>query len=227
MIWYIPSFYGDISVKRADKGSLVELHDLTALEKTALEAVNKLCAKKKWGEIDLGKKSQTLMDAPFDDLHAAIAKELKQGRKVLDAVVFKSGEIVESSTLGKDAKAGVSVPVPTKGCPQPDFDEVEVRATRVLETFLSPEQLMDFRKYQAFTVIGGETGHAYQVTSRNAKASLRAKYGQVYDLDEQNELCVHDWEAPAAEELLSLALHLQLPGQEGYVRDLPPDHIGL
>lgn len=224
-IWYIPSFFGDIAVKRADKGTLVEIHDLTAVERTALEAVNKICAKKKWGEIDLGKESQTLVDAPFDDLHAAIAKQLKGERKTLDAVVFKDGKIEETSVLAKDAKAGVTATTPTIGCPQPEFDDVTVRATRVLETFLTPEQLDDFRHHQAFIAIGGETGHAYQITSRNAREMCR-KYGQVFDIDEQRSLCVHDWEAPAPEEMLALKLHIELPGREGYVRMLPLEHIG-
>jgi hypothetical protein len=34
-------------------------------------------------------------------------------------------------------------------------------------------------------------------------------------------LCVHDWQVPAAEELLSLFVHLQLPGCETYVRAIP------
>jgi hypothetical protein len=34
-------------------------------------------------------------------------------------------------------------------------------------------------------------------------------------------MCVHDWEVPAAEEMLALKLFLSLPEREQYIRDLP------
>ncbi len=225
-IWYVPSFYGDISLKRADKGVTIAWHDLTAVEKEALGSLKTLCADKGWGELDLDKVEQTLLDAPFDKVKKALAKSLKAGRALLDAVVFRDGKVLESSTLPETAKAGVTVAAPTKGCPQPEFDDIEIRATRVLENFLSADQLADFRRYQTFTAVGGDTGHAYLVVSRNA-TRIRNQYGQVYDLDEKRTLCVHDWEAPAAEEMLTLKLHLELAGKENFVRFMPEDHDAL
>jgi hypothetical protein len=116
----------------------------------------------------------------------------------------------------------VTVAQPVIGCPAPDFDEAEVRATRVLEAFLSPEQLEDFREGQQFVVTGVDTGHRYLLTSRHApKVRFRHQsFRSLFDLDDQIALCVHDWEVPAAEELLGLLIHLQLPELEKHVRFL-------
>lgn len=123
----------------------------------------------------------------------------------------------------KKPAVAATVAAPTIGCPAPDFDEADVRAERVLVEFLDADQLNDFLLQQQFLVTGGETGHRYLLTSRHApKARFKAaSFRCVYDLDEGRDLCVHDWEVPAAEELLGLAIHLQVPGLEGYVRHLP------
>jgi hypothetical protein len=126
----------------------------------------------------------------------------------------------------KTPKAAVTVAAPVIGCPDPDFDEADVRATRVLETFLTDDQRADFRQRQQFVVEGADTGHRYLLTSRHApKVRFKhASFRSVYDLDTESALCVHDWEVPAAEELLGLALHLQMPGLESYVNRLAAEH---
>ena len=48
----------------------------------------------------------------------------------------------------------------------------------------------------------------------------------LYDIDERMPFCVHDWEVPAAEELLGLLVHIQIPGLERYVRNMP-DREGI
>ena len=124
-------------------------------------------------------------------------------------------------------KTAATVAQPVIGCPLPDFDPAEIRANRVLEAFLDADQVDDFRRYRQFVVTGADTGHRYMLTSRHAP-DLLAKFGgrQVYDLEENLPICVHDWEVPAAEELLGLALHLTLPNLEKYVRNIP-DRQGL
>lgn len=47
----------------------------------------------------------------------------------------------------------------------------------------------------------------------------------VYDATEQTAYCVHDWTVPAEEEVLGVALLLQLPGRESFIRAIP-DELG-
>ncbi len=134
----------------------------------------------------------------------------------------------------KEPAAAATVAVPARGCPQPDFEKVEIRATRVLKEFLSPQQLEDFERYQAFMVIGADTGHRYRVASRHASGyqatyadgsgALTARGHQFFDLDERRSYCVHDWDVPAPEEMLAIMLAVQIPGYERYLRELPPVH---
>ena len=81
--------------------------------------------------------------------------------------------------------------------------------------------MVDFERHQRFVVIGADTGHRYMLTSRHARDELAHYHRTLFDLDEHIPLCVHDWQVPAAEELLSLCIHLQLPGCETYVRSIP------
>jgi hypothetical protein len=124
----------------------------------------------------------------------------------------------------KEDKPAVAATVaqPALGCPVPEFDDVEIRATRVLKAFLTPEQIEDFNRRQQFVAVGADTGHRYLLTSRNSKHAFeQASFRSLYDMDERQALCVHDWEVPAAEELLGLYLHVSLPGLEGFVRSMP------
>ena len=116
---------------------------------------------------------------------------------------------------------------PVRGCPAPDFDDVEVRASRVLKAFLTLDQVEDFERRQQFVAIGADTGHRYLLTSRHARRALSLNgHRTLYDMDERVAMCVHDWEVPAPEELLALFIHLSLPGLEEYVRSIP-DRDGI
>lgn len=112
--------------------------------------------------------------------------------------------------------AATTVAVPDRGCPVPEFAKAEIRATRVLEAFLDPGQLEDFRRTNQFITIGQDTGHRYLLTSR-----MKVNKGALFDLDLDRPICVHDWEVPAAEELLGLHLFLSLPGWESWMLELP------
>ena len=115
--------------------------------------------------------------------------------------------------------AAASVVAPGRGCPAPDFVNAEIKAAEVLETFLNEEQIQDFRRYNRFITRGADTGHRYMVTSRQARDELaRFEQRTLYDLDAEHSLCVHDYSIPAAEEMLSLHMLLQLPGWERYLR---------
>ena len=123
--------------------------------------------------------------------------------------------------LAKKPKAAVTVAAPTRGCDVPVFTPAQLRAREALCAFLTPAQVEDFIRYQAFMVTGGMTGHRYLVTSRHERTVER---GQLFDLEEQRALCVHDWDIPAEEEMLAIALFVTLPGREHYVRTLPGGH---
>lgn len=198
-------------------------------------------------KIDLTRMTEQaiLLDAPITDVQKVLEKPMKPMRKQVSAVRFTNGKIeqitesnigfIEAAAKGelkeettkpapKKPVAAVTVAQPVIGCPAPDFDPAEVRATRVLSAFLTPEQREDFRTEQRFVVTGADTGHRYLLTSRHAAhANRHESFRCVFDIDENMPLCVHDWEVPAAEELLGLALHLTLPGLEGYVRQIPAE----
>lgn len=117
------------------------------------------------------------------------------------------------------AIAGVTVAVPVQGCPAPDFNSAEIRARRVLLTFLNWEQLEDFNRFNRFITVGAQTGHRYMITSRYSRDSLQKYTRTLYDLDDEKPLCVHDWDIPAAEEMLALHVLLKT-GHEHYLRVL-------
>jgi len=117
----------------------------------------------------------------------------------------------------------VTVAQPVLGCPAPEFDEVDLRANRVLAAFLEPDQVEDFNRYQQFVAVGADTGHRYMLSSRSCKRALskHSSFRSLFDLDEERALCVHDWEVPEGEELLGLFVHISLPDLEQYVRGIP------
>jgi hypothetical protein len=195
-----------------------------------------------------------LLDAPISQVQQVLSRALKPGRKQVSAVRFRNGKIEEVTeaniglieTTGEPVKEGpyrersehptepekpkptvaVTVAQPVVGCPAPDFEAADVRATRVLSAFLDTQQREDFARYQRFVVTGIESGHRYMLTSRQARDELATYHRTLFDLDENTPLCVHDWDVPAAEELLALAILLRLPGKEHYVRSIP-DREGI
>jgi hypothetical protein len=114
------------------------------------------------------------------------------------------------------------VAAPVIGCPAPDFPDAEAKARRVLFEFLDDDQQSDYLRHGSFVSTGVETGHRYMLTSRESRGRLKRYEGRtLYDLDERCSYCVHDWDVPASEELLSLHVLLSLPGWERYVRGIP------
>jgi hypothetical protein len=198
-------------------------------------------------DLDLGSLSEQtfVLAAPISKVQKFLSSRLKPHRKQLSVVRFTNGRLEEvtESTLAVIDTAGeaseettkpakpapviaATVARPVIGCPAPDFDEAEVRATRVLSRFLDKDQLLDFRAHQQFMAVGADTGHRYILTSRHCRSRLAERTRTLFDLDENMPLCVHDWEVPAAEELLGLLLHLQIRGAETYVRSIP-DRQGI
>jgi len=126
----------------------------------------------------------------------------------------------------KEAKAAATVKKPQVGCPMPEFPEADIRASRVLEVFLNDAQIADYRKYGAFMTIGRDTGHRYIVANRETPQALKKCQGrQLFDVEENRALCVHDWSCPPPEEMLALHLCLSIPGYEQHIRTLPETRV--
>jgi hypothetical protein len=233
--WFLPTLYGDIKLTAQGSQTEVEWENLSPSERAAMDALGKKFTVDT--SPDVGK---LLIAKPVDKVEKLLATSMKRGRKLLSAVVFKNGKIEELHRTEKEgavaaivtkaedavaetaAKAAVTVAQPTMSCPVPEFERAQVRATRVLREFLTPRQIDDFERTQQFLVVGADSGHRYIVTSRQAPAAVLDKVGgrSVYDCTRGMAVCVHDWTVPAAEEMLELALFLQMPGREHHVSEL-------
>jgi len=160
-------------------------------------------------------------------LPAKTEKEIVKTEKKKDSIVKKV--VVE---------VAATVAAPTIGCPAPDFGKSEVRARRVLLTFLDDRQKEDLQKTGRFVTKGQDTGRRYLLSLRDGPEGLMRTGGRgVYDLDASSSprcglnprdvsfhggpLCVHDWTVPPSEEVLAIHLMLSLPGRESLMRRLP------
>jgi len=163
-----------------------------------------------------------LLGAPMTKIRKILSAELKPGRKLIQAVTFVDGTMEEETTteVQAESKAGVTVAAPELGCSEPDLHAAELRAREVLFAFTTPEQQADFLRHNAFVSQGKGTEHRYMITSRHARDRLAHYRRQLFDLDENRAFCVHDYMVPAAEEMLTLHVLLQLPQWERYLRHL-------
>lgn len=152
------------------------------------------------------------------ETYRQLAKKPEPDDEVIDAVLEpkKENAIVKTA---KAAIAAVTVAAPSLGCPAPDFRQADVRANRVLDAFLTDQQRADWRSRGQIVAVGAETGHRYMLTNRERRDML-AKFGgrSLFDLDTSTPVCTHDWDVPAAEEILALLLFISLPQREHYVR---------
>lgn len=250
MLWYIPTFYGDIRLEAIDANSCrMVVQQATTDERRALAVLSSTATAKAWDPkgMMIGSEGETILSAPIEQVQRVIAEALKPEKVIVSAVQFSDGRMEEiRSTTWKspsdagdgaapaevaaapvaeepkaEKKAGTSVAQPTRGCPAPAFPPSKLRAREALMAFLDDAQRADFEKHDAFIARGASTGRRYMLTSREAPARL-AKFGgrTLYDLDGQTPLCVHDWDVPAEEELLALFVFLSLPGREHYLRHL-------
>jgi hypothetical protein len=226
--------------------------NLSVQETAALDRLRKTATKKGWlaATENLDWSGTTKVGAPIDKVAGVIARFLKPDRKVVSAVKFSDGSIEEIRTADfedekpedeanggayrkpvqpdkiitkKKPKAATTVARPTRGCPFPDFETAEIKARRVLTAFLDPGQLEDFQRFQRFISVGQTTGHRYLITSRHANDELAQRRTVLYDVDASRSICTHDWDVPAAEEMLALLVYLQIPGGERFLRRFPGD----
>jgi hypothetical protein len=234
---FLPSLYGDIRLTAQGKQTEIEWENLSPSEREAISTIGR-----KFSLDTASDVGKVVAPKSIDKIEPLISKAMKRGRKLLSAVVFKNGRVEEVSRVEKseptqpyrdpaaieksEPKAAVTVAQPMLGCPIPEFERADVRATRVLREFLSGQQLADFERTQSFLVVGGDTGRQYVLTSRQASTDRLARVDgrSVFDVADRRAICVHDWVVPAAEELLELKLFLELPGHEAYVRGLGEVH---
>lgn len=228
MIWYIPSFYGDIRLERiAGKKTRVRYENVTELEKKALGALWKHAAKKDWVDLTSPSMSPPVdLAAPIEKVQKILAKSLKPDRKLLSVVQFSSGKMqeigeatfveIEQEEKGIIRRA-LTCALPDLGCPIPEFKRAEIAARSVLDAFLSEEQRYAFSKKNRFIACGAATGRRYLISSRFA---LTERFNRsLYDIDENLGICTHDYSVPAAEEMLALLAMVSLPGRELQIRE--------
>lgn len=202
--------------------------------------------------------AQVVLEASLETVEHVLSSALRPDRALVKAVAYESGRIVQildTSETPHDAldkeldtmaaeivkrddaplakvdqpKAATTVATPSVGCPMPDFPEVDARASRVLEMFLSPAQTEDYRKRGAFVCVGADTGANYLICNREGPALMKEQarqmmaqsFRQIFNLDERRAICVHDWTVPPPEEMLALKLCLTLPGLERAMLALP------
>jgi len=182
-VLYVPSFYGDIRLephKHDDDKTVLIAEKLSASEKIALAKLSEMALKKGWFDAarTKGEKAfvmeagEHVLSVPLIKLQKSLVKLLKPGRTVVTAVRFTDGSMEEVREAKeppepdgiKDAPAkaitgATAVAAPTRGCPAPDFVKAEIKARGVLEAFLSPEQMEDFRRHNRFVTQGASTGH--------------------------------------------------------------------
>lgn len=218
---------------------------MTPIEKQALAALTDVAHKKGWLDRAerLDRDTEKVLRCPMSKVQGVLVGALKPGRRLVTAVKFSDGKMQEvadadlkaldaaSSKKGgpyrEDPKAAVTVAEPTRGCPAPDFEAAELRASAVLAAFLDEEQLRDFTERNAFVAVGSDTGHRYALTSRHSRDGLNRHGGRtMYDLDDREAFCVHDWTVPAGEELLAMFTLLSLPGYESWMRHMPASGYG-
>ncbi len=170
--WYVPSYLGDVRLEAlSGKRTRVLTSMVTATEKKALSALETYALKKKWVEtwpawrgVEL---PEIVLTAPVDKVASVLAKALKPGRRLVSAVRFEGGKMVEvaeadlaeKSTSAPPSegpyrepsmptpvkevpkpKAATTVAAPIQGCPAPDFAKAEVKVRAVLAAFLSPRR---------------------------------------------------------------------------------------
>lgn len=155
----------------------------------------------------------------MDAVMKYLTRVLKRGEPTLQVVRFGGGRLEESDSLAEAEAAGATVAVatevPKRGCPMPVFDptrEAEIRATRVLEAFMTPVQTADFNRLQAVGVRGADTGRRYVISHRFSRMASRR--GIVFDLDRRRRCCVEPSQLRPAEEVLALMICLQLRNRE-------------
>lgn len=113
MLWFLPSFYGDVRLERRGDSTLVIVEKVTLAEKQALENLSRTAIKKGWATDPVSPRGKTLLGAPIDKVSKLLSKLLKPGRKLVTAVRFADGKLEEL----QEAPLPAGSTTPTAGGP--------------------------------------------------------------------------------------------------------------
>jgi hypothetical protein len=112
---------------------------------------------------------------------------------------------LEARSEKPDAAATVKRPTPC--CPQCVPGAVK-EATEVLLSFLSEEEHRIWSRERRIEVVGGLSGHRYQIAHRHTETA-RFQGRLCYDLDDRFTMHFHDTSVPPEEEVLATKLILE------------------
>jgi len=217
---YFVSSFGDICMDQNGSNVTITTTDLTVSECTVLKQIVHKYNKIKFKDIsceDFEDSKIVLDDVKLEDVHKFMARKLKGGRPTLTAIKLKSGELELVGEIKdkhiKDADASVTTDKPVRGCPMPEITRIkEVRASKVLKIFLTPQQVNDFERTMSFISVGNWTKRTYMITSRWSPDVQ--KNGQVYDIVNKHILCANCQNIPPSEEMLAMKLSIELNENE-------------
>lgn len=208
--WYWPSWCGDLTLTATDDGaSVLSAVNPTPGEKLLLARFIATAQGKGWlgdpGDLD----QPITIGAPLDVTGPAL---FGAGQGTL--TVFTSNQGTLSAVIPGDTVLpptntthAVTVRRPTPCCPEPR-GPAEIRADKVLRTFLTPAQRATWDSDGYVLTKGNLTGHTYRIAHRGTPIA-RAQGRICADLTNRATLHFHDAGYPPAEEVLSAFLWLQ------------------
>jgi hypothetical protein len=239
--------------KEGPNKTLLRAYELTASEQIAMEKLRDKATSKRLVGKPWAKASAFLpltnaayrttdgvtihLDAKIEDVQRIIVKAMKPERKLLMAVRFTDGKVEELHSVKNEGSVEILIPEkekvapvvattvarPVNGCPMPAFPEADIRASRVLESFLTEDQIHDYRSTGSFVTVGADTERRYIIGNRERPQFLQKYLGgrQLWDMENKRAICVHDWSVPPPEEMLAIHLCLSLLGHETELLNLP------
>lgn len=221
MRWFFPSFYGDFRLEQTDKKrSVLIVEKATLAEKKILKDFLKKAHGKDWCE--------TVPDLTLGEIRLELSTDVatsgkmllkfaKPKKATLTAVKSVGGaiEVVEGTNesaitqvMKAETVAAASVSRPTLCCPTCEVGDTNLRASEVLQSFMTPEQHERWAAKRQLVAVGNLTGHRYLVSHRNTKQA--AKQTKIcLDLDDNQVLHFHDSSVPPEEEVLATKLILE------------------
>lgn len=225
--FYLPAWAGDHRLVEDGKdASKLIVHDPTAGELKILENFLSFAQGKGWTsaeELPTARNKPIKLSAPVSETGLKLAK-LHHERvlaKTIVAVAFTDGK-VEVETLSDDKKTeeltkkadedkdskAVATKRATPCCPQCIPGVINLHANEVLESFLSPQQLTDWREHHIIEVEGGLTHHRYLLAHRHTPHAR--KWGRIcFDADDRGVVHFYDWTTPPEEEVLAAKLVME------------------
>jgi hypothetical protein len=157
------------------------------------------------GSVDVVYNDADVNATPEEKAEVAKAEEKGIVEKIKDAASSAASSVAGAAKGAVDAVT--TVKAPTRCCPLA-VEGPDIRASEVLEAFLSPEQQRMWDLYAYFYAIGHRTGHRYRVCHRHSDMAI--SQGKVlWDMTDEHIVHVYDHSVPPAEEALALKLYIE------------------